>query len=91
MKQKFGKLSFVYVTKDMPPWMSHFDSDFDAIVAGTYSQLYGGKNISSYSLFKIEGGKVVNNISWYDEYQLSLLPDQDKDKAESMIEEYNMS
>jgi hypothetical protein len=90
VKQKFGKLSFVHVTKDMPTWMSHFDSDFDAIVEGTYSQMYGGKDVDSYSLFKIENGKIVNCISWYHEPQLTLLPEQDRDKAEAMIEEYRM-
>ena len=72
----------------MPPMMSHFDSGFEAIIDGTYSQIYGGDNIDSYSLFKIENGKIVNHISWYKENQLSLLEVQDRDKAEDMIEEY---
>lgn len=90
MKQKFRKLSFVSVCKNMPPEMVHFDSNFTAIIDGTYSQIYGGTDIDSYSLYKIEEGKVVNRISWYRESQLTLLEDQDKDKAEDMIEEYNL-
>lgn len=90
MKQKFGKLSFVRVCDKMPPHMSHFEAGFDAIVEGTYSQLYGGSDITSYSLYKIENGKIVNQMSWYEENQLSLLPDQDRDKAEEMIEKYNL-
>ena len=68
--------------------MSHFDSGFDAIVDGTYSQEYGGTNIENYSLFKIENGVIVNCISWYKESQLTLLEIQDRDKAEEMIENY---
>jgi hypothetical protein len=91
MRQKFGKLSFVHICKDMPNLMKHFDCDFDAIVNGTYSQIYGGKNIKNYSVYQIKEGRVVNKIAWYDENQLSLLPEQDRDKAEEMIEEYNLS
>ncbi|HDY87994.1 MAG TPA: hypothetical protein ENH82_07775 [bacterium] len=89
MKQKFRKLSFVHICKDMPEEMQFFDSDFDAIVEGTYSQLYGGTNINSYSLYQIEDGDIVDNISWYYEKQLTLLPNQDRDKAEEMTEKFN--
>lgn len=89
MKQKFRKLSFVHVCKDMPKQMSHFDSDFDAIIEGTYSQLYGGTDIDSYSIYMIKDGKVVNCIAWYKENQLTLLKKQDRKKAEEMIEEFN--
>lgn len=90
LKQKFGKLKFVHVCKEMPSCMDHFDSDFNAIVCGSYSQLCGGADIKSYSLYKIESGKVVNCIAWYKEDQLTLLDDQNRDKAELMIEEYNL-
>lgn len=89
MKQKFRILSFVRVCKEMPEYMSHFDSDFDAIVEGTYSQLHGGRDVDSYSLYKIQDGKIVDNISWYEEDQLTLLPDQDREKAEEMVEDYH--
>ena len=88
-RQKFRRLSFVHVQREMPSSMAHFDSDFDAIVEGTYSQLYGGRNIDSYSLYRLEGNKIVDNLSWYHEDQLTLLPEQDAEKAERMIEEYN--
>lgn len=89
MKQKFGKLSFVKVCNEMPDCMKHFESGFDAIVCGTYSQLYGGTNIRSYSLYMLRDGAIVNRISWYLESQLTLLTSQDKDRAEQMIEDYN--
>ena len=88
MKQKFRKLSFVKVCDEMPQSMSHFDSGFDAVIEGTYSQIYGGKDIYNYSLFKIEDDKIVDSISWYEEEQLTLSESQDRDKAEDMIEEY---
>ena len=91
MKQKFRKLTFVHVCKDMPAMMSHFESDFDAIVDGTYSQIYGGEDIFSYALFMIKDGKIVNRVSWYKEDQLTELETQDREKAEEMIEEYQFN
>ncbi len=89
MKQKFRQLSFVKVCKKMPEDMKYFDKDFKAIVGGTYSQIYGGRDIDSYSLYQIKDGKIVDELSWYYENQLTLLPDQDRDKAEEMIEDYH--
>jgi hypothetical protein len=88
MKQKFKKLSFVHVCKDMPSEMRHFPSDFDAIVEGTYKQLCGGDDVDSYSLYMLQNGKIVNCISWYYEDQLTLLPYQDKIQAKKLIEKY---
>ncbi len=90
MKQKFRKLTFVRVAETMPPQMAHFPKGFDAIVDGTYSQIYGGLNILEYSLFQIENGKVVNRIGWCWEDQLTELPEQDRERAEEMIEEYRL-
>jgi hypothetical protein len=90
MKQKFRMLSFVHVCKEMPVDMQHFPYDFDAIIKGSYSQLYGGNNLESYSLYKIKDGKVSGESSWYRENQLTLLPSQNRYKAEKMIEVYNL-
>lgn len=89
MRQKFGKLSFVHICKDMPEHKDHFGSDFDAIVDGTYSQMYGGDNIDSYAVYKLENGKIVDFVAWYHEEMLTLLPTQDRDLAEKLIEDYN--
>jgi hypothetical protein len=89
MRQKFRKLTFVKVAKKMPDHMSHFESDFIGIVDGTYSQIYGGRDIKSYSIYKVKGRKIVNHISWYDEELLTEMEKQDRFKAEEMIEEYN--
>lgn len=90
MRQKFKRFSSVRVCDDMPPQMAHFDSGFDAIVDGTYSQICGGNDIDSYALFKVEGGEVVNRISWYREMQLTAADVQDRDRAEEMVEVYNL-
>lgn len=92
MKQKFRKLTFVHICKEMPSHMSCFESDFDAIVNGTYSQLYGGKDIDSYSLFVLrgDGKKIIDKISWYKECQLTALEKQDSKLAEELIEKYHM-
>jgi len=44
MKQKFKIYEFVHITKDMPLWMQHFPSDVDAIIRGSYADLYGGNS-----------------------------------------------
>jgi len=90
IKQKFRKLTFVRVVETMPLQMAHFPKEFDAIVEGTYSQIYGGRNILEYSLFQIENGKVVDHKRWYWEDQLTELPEQDRKRAEKMIEEYRL-
>jgi len=90
MKQKFSKLSFVQVAKELPEYMDHFDNNFVAIVDGTYSQLFGGTNINYYMLYQIEQGKIVNRCGWYEENQLTPLPEQNKEKAEAMVEAYNL-
>lgn len=89
MKQKFRKLTFVKVADKMPPSMQHFDCGFIGIIDGTYSQKYGGNDIYSYSLYKVEENKIVNCMSRYKENQLTALEEQDTLKAEEMIESYN--
>jgi hypothetical protein len=92
MKQKFKRLTMVHVCKEMPECMSYFESNFDAIVEGTYSQLYGGSDLKSYCLYQLspDGKKIVNELSWYEEYQLSELPNQNREQAEELIEKYNL-
>lgn len=90
MKQKFRKLTFVKVCDEMPEEMAHFDSGFIGIVDGTYSQIYGGggRSLTQYALFKVEGDKITGRIAWYYEAQLTALDEQDTLKAEEMIESY---
>lgn len=86
-------LTFVHVDKEMPEWMSHFDKDFDAIIHGSYSDIYGNGNDKNdddneYSVYMIKDGKIVNHISWYYGWQLTPLENQDIEKAIKMIKEY---
>lgn len=90
LKQKFRKLTCVKVAEKMPPHMSHFDCGFVGIVDGTYSQIYGGSDVKSYSIYKVVGFKIVNHISWYNEDQLTELSYQDREKSEGMIERYHL-
>ena len=88
MSQKFKSYSFIHVIKDLPRYMAHFKSDFDGIVRGSYRQLHGNGNTDSYSIYVLENGKIVDTISWYGEYQLVLLPDQDRLKALEIVDKY---
>ena len=90
MKQKFRKLTFVKVDDVMPPSMSHFQAGFIGIVDGTYSQKFRGSNIYDYSLYMIQHGVVITSISWYHENQLTEIKEQDRLKAEEMIEVFNL-
>ena len=86
--QKFKRGSKVHVCKDMPSYMSHFESDFDAIVKYTYAQKYGGSNVDSYALAVLNAaGVVVNYISWYEENQLTLISD-DTEAGLKLIAQY---
>ena len=88
-KQKFPRYSKVYVCKEMPTYMSHFESDFYGIVNGTYNELYGGGDVDSYSLFVLDvAGKIVNSISWYEEDQLTLVNTDVKHNLK-LISDYN--
>ena len=91
MKQKFRKFTRVRICNKMPPEMDHFTHNVDAIVNGTYSQQFGGPDINSYSLYLMDGdGVITGYCSWYREDQLTELPDQDREKAEDLIEGYNL-
>lgn len=89
MKQKFPKLTFVKVAREMPISMEHFEGGFTGIVDGTHSQLYGGKDIDSYSIYMLNRGRIVDQIAWYPESLLKLAPVQCLKKAEQLIEEFN--
>lgn len=88
MTQKFKRYSFVHVTDRLPESMKHFEKDFYAIVGGSYAQMYGGDDTKEYSLYLIKNNKVVNESSWYEEDQLTLLPIQDLRKAVDMVDAY---
>ena len=70
-KQKFKKGTIVRIADDLGESMSHFDKGCLAVVAGTYSQQYGGTNVNSYTLYIIDKRSIVCRCSWYEEHQLT--------------------
>jgi hypothetical protein len=67
--QKFHKYDHVQIAKDLGRHMSHFTSDCEAIVMGSYADQFGGNNTNSYTIFIKEDGE----HSWYEEWQLTLI------------------
>lgn len=67
--QKFNKGDLVRIASDLGRSMSHFTSDCDAIVIGSYADQYGGRDTKSYTLHL----KVCGESAWYYESQLTLI------------------
>jgi hypothetical protein len=90
MEQRFKVLTKVYVTKDIPSYMSHFEKGFYGIIQGSYAQICDGKDITSYSVYQLDGknGKIVNCTAWYDEDQLKKVADRDSYNPDELIEDY---
>lgn len=73
MAQKFHKGDLVHVVKDLGEYMSHFPSDMDAVVVGSYRDQYpqncARDYVGGYTLQLASG----NTVAWYDEHQLILI------------------
>lgn len=69
MTQKFDKYDHVRIAKDLGPHMSHFTSNCEAIIIGSYADQFGGTNTGSYTVYLKNQGEV----SWYEEHQLTLI------------------
>lgn len=83
-EQKYHKGDHVQVAKDLGESMSHFTSDCEAIVIGSYTDQYGGgRESSSYTLHLKGRGQ----SSWYDEWQLELIEANRLDLLEQWEEE----
>jgi hypothetical protein len=70
--QKFHKGDWVRVVKDLGSSMSHFESDCEAIIIGSYADQYpqyDSGNVNQFSLF-IKGR---GEVSWYHVSQLTLI------------------
>lgn len=88
--QKFRRGWRVKVAKEMPPWMAHFESDFEAIVEYSYAQKFWGNDIKNYSLIMLKDGKTVGSIAWYPESTLTLIS-EDEEAGLKIIEEYEQN
>ena len=85
-KQKFFRGQRVKICKDLGHGMGHFESDREAIVIGSYGDQFGktvGRGPESYSLcvFGPRGGG-GHHVSWYDEWQLTLVSDARREGEE---------
>lgn len=78
-KQKYKAGTFVWISKDMPKSMDHFEKDRPAMVMGTYASEYGPSQLDdfkSYSLLVRYNNGTWSTVSWYDEEQLSIITDK---------------
>lgn len=66
---RFYSGDYVRVAKDLGRSMSHFQSDCDAVVIGSYGDRFGGEDHNSYTIHIRGRGQV----SWYYGEQLELL------------------
>ena len=71
-KQKYPKGTLVQIDKDLGSSMSHFPSEIQAVVIGTYSQLCGGDDVDSYAICHARS----TYTSWYHEHQLTKIGGQ---------------
>ena len=81
MKQKFHRGNVVHIAKNLGSSMSHFESDRDVVIIGSYCDQYHhhsvppvdgrcvGSNGHSYTVLFFTGGE----CSWYSEHQLTLI------------------
>lgn len=87
-KQKFFRGQRVRIADDLGVAMSHFPSGRDAIVVGSYSDLYHGSmshRDHEYSLMLQEDDGTINTSSWYHEAQLAFV-DKDREKGEKLLQ-----
>jgi hypothetical protein len=85
--QKFHMGDLVHIAQDLGPMMTHFVSDQDAIVLGSYADQYGDpRSVQGepvYTLFLKDRGET----SWYYESQLHLLENNRRDLLRQWREE----
>jgi len=88
MGQKFLTGYEVKIDDKLHPSMDHFPAGCNAIVMYTYSQAFGGRDIKSYSLVLLdEDHRPYNEVSWYDESQLTLVS-KDIEAGMKIAEDY---
>lgn len=77
--QKFNKYDHVKISETLHRGTSHFPRGREAVVLGSYSDLYGGgreDSLNSYALFV----KGMGYVAWYWEGQLELIAPNVPDK-----------
>lgn len=72
MRQKYQHGDMVRIADDLGNTMSHFESGVDAIILGSYKDLFGGGMEHQYKEYSVYiRGK--GDVSWYKEEQLELI------------------
>ena len=72
MRQKYQHGDMVRIAYDLGNTMSHFESGVDAIILGSYQDLFGGGMEHQYREYSVYiRGK--GDVSWYKEEQLELI------------------
>lgn len=84
-KQKYLRGHRVFITKDLPKFMSHFERGCEAIVDHSYSDQYGGDDVESFALLLLE--PYLYRVAWYKEDQLTLV-NSDRDAGERLLQKY---
>lgn len=88
--QKFKRGWRVKIIDEMPDCMSHFPCGMEAIVNYTYAQKFGGgeQEKKEYCLTLLnKKGKPYDQVSWYEEDQLTLVNKNIKEGLE-IIEQF---
>ncbi len=90
VKQKYKRGTVVWVDikrgRDYE-YMEHFKTEFYGIVAHTYAQGYGGKDIDNYCIAVLSEDlkEVVDMISWYNEDQLEYITLSDSKLVDDFV------
>ena len=58
-KQKYKRGNLVHIAKDLGDHMSHFTSDKDVIIVGSYADQYGGSDTDSYTVMFVDDGNTT--------------------------------
>jgi hypothetical protein len=98
MIQKFKRYTFVEVKRKVAICLGEVVElvpPFLGIIDCSYSEKYGGSNITDYSVYQYKilpdkSKEIVNCISWYSEDFLLEAPYQNREEAEDIIEKYNL-
>lgn len=88
-KQIFPRGCKVHIGDNLPSSISHFKSDFNAIIEYSYLQRYKYGPPNNYSVIQLDkNGQPINAIAWYPADVITLLSD-DIEAGKKLIENYH--
>jgi len=67
--------------------MSHFESNCEAVIVGSYRDLHGPGG-GGYAVVILRDGQPNRWCAWYYEHQLALI-DSDRDRGEALLQQYS--